>query len=236
MLRLFAQTAQSASDPIPWTSDKSWFEPRTCDYSNSSIEYLYGITTAIARSIDKIYVAAQHISYYKGKTYPRHLMEACEALGDELHSWTIGSESFSTVNPEEKHILRVAHTQAKAFHFASLIYYYRSVQSCERDALCMEQEETLAWMNGTEDLKDILFESHDRPAPISWPAYIASCEAVGEHRNRWAQWWTRVQIYRLKSFSKQYKTIRQIWASLDRHNTSDWRKELDRMNIRILPV
>ncbi|KAE8423816.1 fungal-specific transcription factor domain-containing protein [Aspergillus pseudocaelatus] len=237
MLRLFAQTAQPNMEPLPWISKNPCFEARACDYSNPSIEYLYGITSAIARSIDKIYLATQHLSYYKNQSYPPGLMEACEALGDELCSWTMCSESFSAVGSEEEQAIQVAHAQAKAFHYASLIYYYRSVQNCDASSLCVEQEATLAAMNEAEDLKACFFDRTSRPAPISWPAYIASCEAVGEMRQNWDQWWIRVQAYRLKSFSKQHATIHQVWAILDRSPTSlDWRKALEALNIRIIPV
>lgn len=236
MLRLFTQSAQHKLDPLQWVSNKPWFETRACDYSNPSIEYLYGITSTIARSIDKIYVATQHLSYYENRIFPSGLLEACEALGDELCSWTICSESFSAVGSKEEDILPVAHAQAKAFHYASLIYYYRSVQNCDGSLLTMEQEATLAAMNEAEDLKESLFEPSSRPAPISWPAYIASCEAVGKQREEWKKWWARVQTYRLKSFSKQYDTIQQVWERLDHQCTSDWRKELDALNIRIIPV
>ncbi|KAB8204207.1 fungal-specific transcription factor domain-containing protein [Aspergillus parasiticus] len=237
MLRLFAQTAQPTPEPLPWTSKKPWFEARACDYSNPSIEYLYGITSTIARSIDKIYLATQHLSYYKNRSYPQGLMEACESLGDELSSWTICSESFSAVGSEEEQTLQVAHAQAKAFHYASLIYYYRSVQSCDASSLSVEQEATLAAMNEAEDLKACFFDRTSSPAPISWPAYIASCEAVGAMREEWEKWWIRVQTYGLKSFSKQHATIHQVWAIVDRSQTSlDWRKALEILNIRIIPV
>ncbi|KAJ5097879.1 fungal-specific transcription factor domain-containing protein [Penicillium argentinense] len=236
MLRLFAQTAHPNPEPSPWVSNRPWFETRACDYTNPSIEYLYGITSTIARSIDKIYVATQHITYYKSRLLPSGLLEACEALGDELCSWTMCSESFSAVGSEEDDTLPVAHAHATAFHYASLIYYYRSVQNRDRNILTMEQEATLAAMNEAEDLKDHLFEPKSRPAPISWPAYIASCEAVGAQREKWERWWIRVQSYRLKNFSKQYATVRGLWKNLDRHQTSDWRKELEALNIHIIPV
>jgi arginine metabolism regulation protein II len=180
-------------------------------------------------------VATQHITYYKNRLLPNGFLEACEALGDELSSWEMRFESFSAVGPEED-TLPVAHAQAKAFHYASLIYYYRSVQNCDRETLTMEQEATLTAMNEAEDLKENLIEPSSRPAPISWPAYIASCEAVRGQREEWKKWWIRVQSYRLKSFSKQYATIQKVWENLDRHQTSDWRKELEALNIHIIPV
>lgn len=233
MMRLFAHTALLNPDPSPWTEDAHVMR----DYSEPCIEYLYGITTVLASSIDNIYRLTQHLAYYKDKIYPAGLMDACEALGDQLCSWTISSESFSTIEVDQPYTLQIAHAQGKAFHYSSLIYYYRSVQGCSRKWLHQEQRACLDAMNEAEDVKFSFLERDTQPAPISWPAFIASCEAEGEYREAWDKWWHRVEVYRLKNYSKQRSLVHRIWKELDKSKVAlDWRDVLAAMNLRVLPV
>jgi hypothetical protein len=101
----------------------------------------------------------------------------------------------------------------------------------------VEQENILLAMNEAEDLKLCLIKDSSVPAPLTWPAFIASCEAIGEYRQRWNEWWVRVEKYRLKSFSKQHSIVQQVWKKLDRSESlTDWRDALVEMNFRIIPV
>lgn len=236
MLRLFAQTALPRPDPIPW-SDDSGPDRMDHDFSDPSIEYIYGITTNLARLIKRIYRVTQHLAFYKRSEYPTAFLDACEELGDHLSSWKIDSEPFSAIGTEREDARQVARAQTRAFHSAALIYYYRSIQNCDRQYLAAEQENTLFAMNEAEDLKLCLIKDSSVPAPLAWPAFIASCEAVGEYRQRWNEWWVRVEKYHLKSFSKQHSIVQRVWERLDRSDASiDWRDALAAMNYRIIPV
>ena len=93
-------------------------------------------------------------------------------------------------------------------------------------------------MNRAEDLKTELSNAVARPAPITWPAFIASCEAVGEFRQLWSTWWERVRVYHMLSYTEQFHAITRVWSASDEDgsNTFDWRRALKALNIRILPV
>ena len=238
MLSLFAQTALPVAEPTPWVTEESIPDYTDHHYGNSSIEYLYGITATIARSIDRIYRITKSLAYYKSGGYSAVFLEACETLIDDLHSWTISSEPFSSIVMEQEDTILIARAQTRAFHYASLIYYYRSVQNCDRQCLQLEQQATLAAMNEAEDLKIVSSNASDQPAPITWPAFIASCEAVGEFRMEWDRWWDRLQTYHMKNFSKQQSIVHRVWAELDRssNNRLDWREVLAALGIRIIPV
>ena len=237
MLLLFAQTTVAQPKPKPWPGFDN--APTWTDFHflEPNVEFLYGITISIAQAVFKVYQLTQYLSYYKDKVYPQSLMEACERLGDELCSRMISSEQFSTLDSKEGQMLRVAHAQARAFHYATLIYYYRSVQKCARESLSFEQQTAVAAMNEAEDLKSSLDVAGSFPAPIAWPAFIASCEAVGEERQHWDKWWSRVQRYRMGNYYRQHCTVRGVWAKLDNsHMVIDWREALMEMKLRIIPV
>lgn len=236
MLRLFAQTALPRPNPTPWNDDAGP-DRMDHDFSDPSIEYIYGITTNLARLIKRIYDLTQHLAFYNGREYPTTLLAACEELGDHLSSWNIDIEPFSAIGTEREDARQVARAQSRAFHSAALIYYYRSVQNCKREYLDTEQENTLLAMNEAEEWKIHLIKGSSAPAPLTWPAFIASCEAIGEYRQRWNEWWTRVEKYRLKNFSKQHSIVQQVWGKLDRSGSpTDWRDVLAEMNFRIIPV
>lgn len=237
MLHLFAQTAQAQPEPKPWPGIDHVPNDADSDYLEPSIEFIYGITTFIAGAILKIYRLTQYVAYYKNQEYPQSLMQGCETLGDTLCSWSIDSEPFSAIGPKQEHMLKVARAQARAFYYAALIYYYRSVQKCSRECLHLEQQATIAAMNEAEDLKLSFGEDSSLPAPITWPAFIASCEAVGEDRQEWDKWWNRVQKYRMGNYSKQQSIVRRVWAEFENNETlTDWRDALVAMDLRIIPV
>ncbi|KAL3439749.1 fungal-specific transcription factor domain-containing protein [Aspergillus insuetus] len=246
ILHLFGQTTLPHMHPKRWPGYDEL--PRGADlyFLEPSIEFLYGITTSIAGAIFKIYRLAQYLAYYRagGEQYPASLLRACEMLADELCSYTINSESFSAIGREEEQgggsrMVAIARAQAKAFYHTALIYYYRSIQQCARSYLHREQQAVLAAMNEAEDLKfsrgwemgPSLF-----PAPITWPAFVASCEAVGGDRELWREWWGRVQRYGMRNYRQQFSTVCSIWGKLDNDETTDWREALAEMGLRILPV
>jgi arginine metabolism regulation protein II len=197
MLHLFAQTTLHQPEPKPWLGFDHGPNGDNFDFLDPSIEFIYGITTTIARAILKVYRLTQCIVYYKDREYPQSLMQTCETLGDELCSWTISSEPFSTLDSTQEHTLEIARAQARAFHSAALIYYYRGIQNCARSCLRQEQQSAIAAMNEAEDLRVSLGDNGTFSAPITWPAFIASCEAVDQDRQDWDKWWSRVQRYRM---------------------------------------
>ncbi|KAL4815505.1 fungal-specific transcription factor domain-containing protein [Aspergillus spinulosporus] len=242
MLHLFGRTTRVHTERRAWPGYDH--VPRGADFDTlePSIEFIYGITTSIAGAIFRIYRLAQYLAYYReqGCPYPASLLQSCETLGDELCSYTINSESFAEIDSTEAepYVIDIARAQAKAFQGAARIYYYRSIQQCARSRLHREQQEVLAALNEAEDLKIASGKDGALPAPISWPAFVASCEAVGEQRQQWDGWWSRVRVYGMGNYRKQHATVRRVWRSLDAdlEESMDWREALAAMGIRILPV
>ncbi|KAI7475429.1 hypothetical protein KC351_g10091 [Hortaea werneckii] len=237
MLRLFASTALHNPEKDAWPGNKLTFRNADATTLSSSVEYLYGITRDTASVIMQIYRLAQMLRYYTetSLSHPEALLQACEDLSDEL---ACPSNSFSTMEPENERMLAIARAQEEAFHAATRIYYSRSIQGCLREDLNAEQRTVLNAMNRAEDLKTELSNAIARPAPITWPAFIASCEAVGGFRQLWSVWWERVKVYHMLSYTEQFNAITRIWSAVseDDSSTLDWRRALKTLNIRILPV
>lgn len=237
MLNLFAQTALNKPDPRPWKDYISILDDSTLDGSSSCVEFIYGTTPTITRAIFKIFRLSQSIAFYQDKPLPDALLEACEDLHDELLSWRIESESFSTIDTTDASMLELARAQTTAFYNSTLIYYYRSIQNCTRTGLQKEQQEVLRAMNLVEDLKSSLPGRTQSAAPVTWPAFIASCEAVGQGRDAWARWWDRVKCYRMVNYVKQKSIIDSIWVRIENEDDLiDWREILSSMMVRVIPV
>ncbi|GAB1734927.1 hypothetical protein NU219Hw_g6t1 [Hortaea werneckii] len=237
MLRLFASTALHNPEEDAWPGSKLSFRDADAAALSPSVEYLYGVTRDTASAIMKTYRLRQMLRYYTETTleHPEAFLQACEDLSDEL---ACPSSSFSTMEPGDQQMLSIAHAQEEAFHAATRIYYSRSIQSCPRQDLNSEQHIVLNAMNRAEDLKTELSNAGSRPAPITWPAFIASCEAVGEVRQLWSAWWERVRVYHMLSYTEQFHAINKVWSASNENysNTFDWRQALKTSNIRILPV
>lgn len=240
MLRLFAQTTLCSPEPEPWPGSNMTFREADFDSLSPSIEYIYGIARPTAGALLKTYRMTQILAHYRQAhlDLPDALLQACEDLGDELASCSVSSETFSAIGSQSQQMLAVARAQATAFDAAAKIYYSRSVQSCRREDLTEEQLTTIAALNEAEDIKAALGGTVSLPAPITWPAFLASCEAVGGVRDRWIEWWQRIQSYQMRNYAKQFGVVQSVWDMVDeeQHLDMDWREVLVALRVRILPV
>lgn len=165
---------------------------------------------------------------------PAFVHPVAETLKNELCSWTIESEPFSSISNEQGTMHEIARCQARAFHSAVLIFYHRTI---EDSPINLEPEVRVIWTNLTEaeNLKDEFMGGEKRAAPMSWPAFIAACEAAD--RLPWVGWWNRVQGYRVGNFTKQWRVIQRLWEIMDTHeNVTSWRDALKVSGELILPI
>lgn len=74
-----------------------------------------------------------------------------------------------------------------------------------------------------------------RTAPMSWPAFVAACEAT--EREPWVEWWNRVQGYKVGNFKRQWLVIRELWGIMDEDMTVvTWRDALRKSGKLVLPI
>jgi hypothetical protein len=98
----------------------------------SCLEYMYGITPTIAAAIQGTCRLAEYVSWYEADTasIPESLLEACEALGDRLLSWSLDLEEVTTIPSNDAEMKSIFDHHAKAWHSAAVIYYCRRIQNC----------------------------------------------------------------------------------------------------------
>lgn len=243
-LTLLAQTTCLEISPRPWPPDdqlpastRPHFHP-----DERSIEYIYGITPELANLLHKTCRIAEHLAFYRqqaGTPTPVSLCAAYKALGEAIMAWVIDAEPFHLIQRQERTMLEIARCQARAFHSALLIYYRRTVIDGDGFVVDVdvEAEASAVWENLTaaEDLKDAYMGGVKRTAPMSWPAFIATCET--RNREPWVRWWTRVEGYGLGNFSRQWRVIQEVWHVTDVDgNVDSWREALRRIGRLVLPV
>jgi arginine metabolism regulation protein II len=235
-LGLLALTTSHKFEPLPWPCEGSPFSKPLFRADEKSIEYMYGITLDLANALQRTCDLAQYLEFYSGKIVPPTLLEACEDLGDELATWKIDNELFSTIDPGQTAMLDIARCQARAWHSSILIFYYRTIRMCNPTDLEDDRKIVLKNLTVAETLKDQFLKGKKQAAPITWPAFMAACEATD--REPWIEWWNKVnEGYRIGNFSRQWRIIQEMWGVIDTDVIGiHWRDVLIRLDTLVLAI
>lgn len=243
-LTLLARTTAHDMEPRPWpefntpTIVTSFDELPLFHSQERSIEYIHGVTPTLGNLLQRTCEIADYLAFYKGRqeSIPMGLQETRRVLREEISTWTIDSESFYLIAPDEEITLEITRCQARAFHGAVKIFYHRMIElNSNPEHLEAIVQEVWDNLNNAEDFKDIYMGGAKRTAPMSWPAFIATCEAA--ERQRWVQWWERIQVYRIGNLQRQWRIIRDVWKMMETHPTLlDWRDALKQTGQMVLPV
>lgn len=234
---MLSRTTSLKLEPPSLPSDHISFLDRIPHFHSDerSIEHIYGITPTLGNLLEKTCQIAEYLTLYQSNHTPYFLISASEELKYELCAWDIDSEPFYSITPEHGTMLEIARCQARAFHSAVLIFYYRAVENF--NPIDLEDEVMFIWQNLTdaENLKGNFMGGERRAAPMSWPAFIAACEATD--RQPWAEWWARVQSYGMGNFTKQWRVIQELWNFMDTDNeVTSWIDALKQSGELILPI
>jgi arginine metabolism regulation protein II len=202
---------------------------------------MYGITITIANAIQETCRLAEvitRIEERQSEDLPEWLRQACEDLGDLLLSWTLDEAEVNSITDEEMRAIFKHH--AHAWHHAALIYYYRRVQNVPTSELSEEASIVAEHMHAVETLKATSrSEQASRMAPITWPAFIASCDAT--NRDVWMDWWERVKHYKIANIPRQCDVVKELWERIDEKTQSgdgyiDWIMVYKELDITLLPI
>jgi arginine metabolism regulation protein II len=234
-LSLLARTTAHELESRPWRIEAPFFEQPYFQDDDTNVQYMYGITPYLGNLLQRTCQVAEYLAFYQDVEMPTTLLEECSALHDEIFFWDIHSESFHLIALEEPTMLEIIRCQALAFHSAIVISYYRTIDSSS--PVDLQQRVATIWKNLSlaEDLKDVYSSGEKRAAPMSWPAFIAACEATD--RQPWVEWWERVQGYSMGNFRRQWKVIQEIWSIMNSDkNVVNWRDALKQSGKLVLPI
>lgn len=208
-------------------------------------ESTYGVTSDIAEAIQ------QTLQIHKWLSTPPHIhtddstnasmnmemSKKIEDLGSFLVNWTFDEYQARIVFPDDNTMQAIFTHHAKAWHNATTIYYtYVTKSVLPPDFIMVDAVSRVAeHLHAVEDLKIGYAEQGVRMAPITWPAFVASCCAESSMRETWGQWWDRVQCYGIGSLNRQYEVVREIWNEVDQGGDG-WLEILLRENIEVLAL
>ncbi|KAH6955952.1 fungal-specific transcription factor domain-containing protein, partial [Ilyonectria sp. MPI-CAGE-AT-0026] len=211
--------------------------------SSNCYEHIYGITPSIAAAIQETCDLSELLMQYDGLpqgSIPDHLLQACEALGDRLLSWRLMSESVISIPADDESMLKIFTQQSNAWHRAALIYYYRRIQRFSSEDLVDDVQYIADQMHAAEDAKAHISQDLVM-APITWPGFIASCEAIGPQRDLLRNWWERIEKYHIGNIARQWDIVQQLWLRDDQMQrdglgAADWTDSFRILEFHILAV
>ncbi|KAJ5134303.1 hypothetical protein N7526_005668 [Penicillium atrosanguineum] len=199
-------------------------------------EFTYGVTTDIAHLIEETIQLCKSLSFYDKlvprQAIPENILEACESLGDRLLSWTLHENLASTIFPNDKIMQVMFCHHAHAWHLGTLIYYLQYIQGSTRSDITEQVAMIASNLHTVEDLKSGI--SDNQMAPITWPAFIASCSALD--RETWVAWWTRMQRYGIGTMKRQFNVVQEVWSSLDADPATNWLEIIRKRKIEVLAL
>ncbi|KAJ5579776.1 uncharacterized protein N7459_005761 [Penicillium hispanicum] len=233
-LTLLGRTTSVDLQPRSWTIDDWCLEAPLFNEEDRDIEYIYGVTPALGNLLHQTCQIAEALALYKDFEIPQSVLDARHALRFNLFTWKIQPDDFVLIKSDRK-MMEIIRCQAHAFYSAILIFYCRAVEHHPLIDLGSQVANVWESLTRAETLKERDMEKQRLSAPMSWPAFIAACEATD--RERWRTWWERVQRYNLGNFRRQWNVIQEVWSITDAHpNGICWRDALQSSGQLVLPI
>lgn len=256
-----AYTVDEVNSCLDYDADNTDANDKTLDKMvDSCYPYMYGISPTLASYMDETCRLAEcltshELKYGDSKPPPEPLLEACERLGDRILSWTHALEEdedgrilSSTGDPLARDIFR---PHAQAWHLAIVIYYFRRIHRTAGPDHAQHVLTIAQCMHEVEDIKERALSSPTSTlpmrrraavsmAPITWPAFIASCE--GLHRDPWTRWWKRVECYQIANIRRQWEMVEKLWQRKDQMEQAgesasfDWTKVFRGYELTLMPI
>lgn len=212
------------------------------DSENNCVEFMYGVTPRLANYIHAITKLSRYQAFYakKGSDMPQSLHDDSEELKQSIKSWNIESETFSSIDPSDSLMLSVAQNCAMSFHSAIQLYYHARVTPCSVNERASLSQDALDALEAAERCKrKSMRYGTDIMAPISWPAFIAACEAPENLHNEWQIFWEKLIKYRIGNLEKVWEVVKNVWIAKNEdalNESPSWNAVLRERDTAILAV
>lgn len=253
-LSTLADTTSIELPSIPWT--EADLDHRSLQHSSSVVgyrlEFAYGITPALAELMRRMVRLSQNISYYVSESavFPPALISACNSLSDALSQWSIDSEPLvhlftgpdtaTSTKARRDFTLQLATHHILAFAHALRVYYHTRILPCTPCEMTQFIDRVANHLTAIEEIKARAGYDSNIAATITWPGFIASCEAArGQSRDVWYRWWASMLKYRIGNMAQLWEIVQEAWALRDNEGVTEvpaWMPVLRRSGKRILAV
>ncbi|KAF4119431.1 hypothetical protein GMORB2_4773 [Geosmithia morbida] len=264
-LRIISDSTDVTLAPVAWTTPS-----REAGFvgGGRSLEYTYGITARLALLLSRAGRLARSAAYYyatptgRAAELPLAFTQACDALLADLTAWHISQETLPSFSESDDVTGLLAAKHIHAFAGSIQIYLYARVVS---PAVAAATSPSAAWPSSAsrlllgsrmtalghavvghladiEAIKARTGYAADTPtATITWPGFIASCQAGRDPalRAAWTKWWRQMVGYGIGNIHDLWSVVQQAWA-LDESEPSEldvpWAAVLRRTGRRILAI
>ncbi|VUC32605.1 unnamed protein product, partial [Clonostachys rosea] len=238
-LRTLSDSLDVSNEPLPWSSDVYNMPLFLGD--GSTLEFTYGITARLAGFIRQTCILARNTAYCKSHTTspPNEFLAAREELLARISEWHISQEPLVSFSKSDDITLLLISKHILAFATSIRIYYHTRVLPCDQDTLQFLVRSVASHLTEIEDIKKRTGYNVIPTATISWPGFIASCQASASDRPVWAKWWNQMLDYRIGNISNLWAVVQETWALQDSELHDDepyWAVVLRRRGTKILAI
>jgi arginine metabolism regulation protein II len=248
-LSTVASTTSIELPSIPWeydTIDSSDVEEERFNVHNG-LEVTYGITYSLARLMRRIVARSQNIAFYVSQDMPlpTSLIAACSKLSDDISEWSIDSEPLSELfvldSERDCHIsLQLARSHLLAFAHSLRVYYHTRILPCSSSEMSHYVEMVAHHLMTIESIKSEANYDSNVAATITWPGFIASCEAKqGSERDVWCRWWNGMLRHRIGNIPHLWNIVQKAWSLRDDEGSTEvpgWIPALRATGKRVLAI
>jgi arginine metabolism regulation protein II len=185
------------------------------DATDSSLEFIYGITTTLTSFIHHVTKLFKYTLYYTSLhlPLPSSLQDTCNVLGKRITTWSLSQERLLSIDDTcSLQTLTLIQSHILTFHSAIRIFFHTRLSPCATFVLAACSRYTLSKLQQMENIK--MQHTSDTSgkvmAPVVWPGFVAACEAADEDRDAWQRWWVRMQSYRIGSIATMWTVVRRF--------------------------
>lgn len=233
---------------LQWASSEDNLTPFSQDEFPDShgLEHTYGITSTLAGFMSRITTFSQHISYFVSQniTIPNSFIAACSDLSASLLAWSLEDEELPSLQYTDPAIQQIGGLHITAFAQALRVHFFTRVLPCGTSELAQHVQSVADSLNCIERIKaDLCFRNatetcNKMTASLTWPGFIASCEAESDNRSPWYDWWQSMLNYRIGNIARLWEIVQESWTLRDSgvQEVPAWVPVLRRTGQRILAV
>lgn len=244
-LTTIARSTSIVELPQPWYESSinlpsvQYHPPSASD----GLIFTYGISTTLLQIMHCMVTISEHLAYYvqQRREHPAGLRQACDDSYSTLLRWFGSHEATQNIpsaEPDPVQSLR-ARFNLLAFAHAMKVYYHTRILPCSSVETKLYVREVAHCLTQIELLKSEGNASKNTGVTISWPGFVASCEAErGKERDVWYQWWENMTKYGIGNISRLWEVVQEAWRLRDEgyQETPAWMPVLRQGGFRILAV
>lgn len=238
-LSIISDTTNNSLEPIPWLRRAARYRDIIIGESHG-LDFTYGITATLVNYIHRTTQLSRQMNFYllQGDPPPADLTSEVEGLLKDMLSWDIRHENMEAFADCDPVTVLITTKHICAFAQSIRIYFYTRLLPCTPSEMTSCIRSVAENLSEIEKLKETTGYNSVLTATITWPGFIASCEAMPDERSVWYTWWMGMLDYRIGNINDLWSVVQQAWELRDQssNETPAWAPILRRDGKRILAI